>query len=40
MDDMRKKAYTAPTLVRHGSAVEVTLGWGGKFLEFINWRSA
>lgn len=37
---MNRKAYTAPTLVRHGSAVEATRGWGGKFLEFINWRSA
>lgn len=37
---MTRKAYNAPTLVSHGGAVEATLGWGGKFLEFINWRSA
>lgn len=37
---MKKKPYSAPTLVRHGSAVEATRGWGGKFLEFINWRPA
>ncbi|HEX2091257.1 MAG TPA: lasso RiPP family leader peptide-containing protein [Longimicrobiaceae bacterium] len=33
-----KKAYSTPTLVKHGDAVEATLGWGTKFLEFINWR--
>lgn len=37
---MRKKTYTAPTLVGHGGAVDATRGWGGKFLEFINWRPA
>ena len=35
-----KKTYATPTLVKHGGAVEATRGWGGKFLEFINWRPA
>jgi hypothetical protein len=35
---MRKKAYTAPVLTRHGSAVEKTLGRVGRLLEFINFR--
>jgi hypothetical protein len=33
-----KKAYASPTLVKYGSAVAATLGAGGKYLEFINWR--
>ena len=33
-----KKTYTTPTLVKHGSAVAMTLGPGGQLLEFINFR--
>ncbi len=36
-DDM-KKAYTAPTLARHGSALAMTRGRIGWALELINWR--
>jgi hypothetical protein len=35
---MRKKAYTAPTLARLGSAVPMTRGRIGWALELINWR--
>jgi hypothetical protein len=35
---MRKKAYTAPTLARLGSAVAMTRGRIGWALELINWR--
>jgi hypothetical protein len=38
MDGMRKKAYTAPTLARHGCAVARTRGPIGWALELINWR--
>jgi hypothetical protein len=38
MDEMRKKAYTAPTLARLGSAVAMTRGRIGWALELINWR--
>lgn len=34
-----KKAYTAPTVVKHGNAVQVTLGRGGRNLEFVNLRA-
>ena len=37
---MRKKTYAAPTLAKHGNAVNATRGLGAKFLEFINWRPA
>lgn len=37
---MEKKAYTAPALAKYGNAVDATRGWGGKFLELINWRPA
>lgn len=33
-----KKTYASPTVVRYGSAVAATLGYGGQYLEFINWR--
>ena len=33
-----KKTYTSPTVVKHGNAVELTLGRGGLLLEFINFR--
>jgi hypothetical protein len=33
-----KKTYTAPTLVKHGNAVAMTLGRFGFLLEFINFR--
>jgi hypothetical protein len=35
---MARKAYTAPTLTRFGSAVARTLGRAGRLLEFINFR--
>ncbi len=35
---MQKKNYSAPTIVRHGSAVELTLGTATKLLELISWR--
>lgn len=37
-DGMRKKAYTTPTLARHGSALAMTRGRIGWALELINWR--
>ena len=33
-----KKNYASPTLVKHGNTVQVTLGAGGRLLEFINFR--
>ena len=33
-----KKTYASPTLVKHGNAVQVTLGMGGRLLELINFR--
>jgi hypothetical protein len=35
---MDKKAYTAPTLTRFGSAVARTLGTFGKTAELLNFR--
>jgi hypothetical protein len=35
---VQKKTYAAPAVVRHGSAVEVTLGTATKLLELISWR--
>jgi hypothetical protein len=35
---MQKKAYSTPTLARHGGAVAMTRGPIGWALEFINWR--
>jgi len=33
-----KKTYTSPTVVKHGNAVQVTLGRGGRLLELISFR--
>ncbi|HEX8694284.1 MAG TPA: lasso RiPP family leader peptide-containing protein [Longimicrobium sp.] len=35
---MDRKPYVAPTVTRHGSAVEQTRGEHGRTLEFINFR--
>jgi hypothetical protein len=35
---VQKKTYSAPMIVRHGNAVEVTLGTATKLLELISWR--
>lgn len=35
---VQKKTYSAPKIVRHGNAAEVTLGTATKLLELISWR--
>ena len=32
-DTMEKKPYTPPTITKHGDAVELTRGFGGKYWE-------
>ena len=38
MQKNEKKVYVAPKVTQHGSAVEMTQGYGGKLLELIDWR--
>jgi hypothetical protein len=38
MQKNEKKVYVAPKVTQHGSAVEMTQGYGGRLLELIDWR--